>query len=130
MSEGTCWRFGDAYPKLTYCGRLRVMSEGASAASERWGKRVVTFDEYLADLPLLHTWDNGHTWNSGGFEPSQLRGLHDFLADALPRAPFVLETGAGNTTITLSFLAPANHVVICPDDGVLQLTLPPTCPRS
>lgn len=78
------------------------------------------FDAYLSNLPLLHTWDDGRTWNSGGFEPDQLRVLHDFLKDRLAAPPTIVETGAGNTTITLAFLAPARHDVICPDPGVLQ----------
>jgi len=82
---------------------------------------VITFENYLAELPLLHTWDGGQTWNSGGFEPHQLRRLYAFLRHALPPDPFVLETGAGNTTITLCFLPPARHTVICPDTAVLSL---------
>lgn len=80
----------------------------------------MTFEEYLVDVPLLHSWDGGKTWNTGGFEPSQLRQMYDFLKDSLPPSPFVLETGAGNTTITLAFLRPANQLVICPDDALLQ----------
>jgi hypothetical protein len=80
----------------------------------------MTFEDYLGDLPLLHTWDGGQTWNNGGFEPDQLRRMHAFLHDVLPPSPIVLETGAGNTTITLAFLSPAHHVVVCPDEAVLD----------
>ncbi len=78
------------------------------------------FDEYLAQIPQLHTWDGGKTWNSGGFEASQLKELHEFLSTRLPHRPVTLETGAGNSTITICFLDPARHTVICPDGGVLE----------
>lgn len=80
---------------------------------------MMNFEEYLDDLPLLHTWDDGKTWNTGGFEATHLRRLYDFLGGALPLNAMMLETGAGNSTIMLSFLRPAQHTVICPDDGVL-----------
>lgn len=77
-------------------------------------------DQYLSSLPLLHTWDNGKTWNTGGFKPSQLRSLHDFLHRSLPAHPTVLETGAGNSTICLSFLQPAVQTTICPDQALFD----------
>lgn len=80
---------------------------------------MITFENYLAKLPLLHTWDGGQTWNNGGFEPHLLRRLYAFLRDALPPSPFILKTGAGNTTITLAFLHPAHHTVVCPDTALL-----------
>jgi hypothetical protein len=80
----------------------------------------VNFENYLSDLPLLHSWDNGQTWNTGGFEADQLRKLHDFLIVSLPPSPMILETGAGNTTIMLAFLSPTKHVVVCPDEALLK----------
>ncbi len=75
----------------------------------------MTVEEFLADMPMLHSWDGGRTWNSGGFEPEQLRALHGFLLAHLPPGARTLETGAGNTTITLMLLRPSRHVAICPD---------------
>jgi hypothetical protein len=75
----------------------------------------MTFEQYLAQLPRLHSWDGGQTWDPGGFWPEQLRPLHGFLRDNLPEGARTLETGAGNTTITTLFLRPARHVAICPD---------------
>ena len=84
---------------------------------------MLRIEDYLCDLPLLHTWDGGQTWNSGGFTSTELRRLHAFLCDALPPHPVVVETGAGNTTITLAFLPPGHHFVICPDEAVIDRVL-------
>jgi hypothetical protein len=33
---------------------------------------IVRFDAYLASMPLLHTFDGGKSWNTGGFVDYQL----------------------------------------------------------
>ncbi len=73
------------------------------------------FDKYLSSLPMLHSWDGGKTWNSGGFERSHLEKLYSFLKQNLPPAPVILETGAGNSTISFLFLAPKRLVSIAPE---------------
>lgn len=80
----------------------------------------MTFEQYLQDLPRLHSWDGGRTWDPGGFWPEQLRPLEAFLRDSLPEEAHTLETGAGNTTITALFLRPARHVAICPDAALFR----------
>jgi len=82
--------------------------------------RMNHFDRYLSELPLLHSWDNGQTWNTGGFERGHLQKLHDFLKEHLPSFPRLLETGAGNTTISLLFLSPARLVSIAPDAALFE----------
>jgi glycosyltransferase involved in cell wall biosynthesis/predicted O-methyltransferase YrrM len=79
---------------------------------------MITFDEYLADPPLVHTWDDGRTWNSGGFSADYLRLIHD-LASAVPQARIV-ETGAGNSSIAFLYSQPARLVSIAPDAGLFQ----------
>ena len=49
------------------------------------------FDEYLKNIPHLHTWDGGVTWNSGGFEDYHLRAFKKYVASGARR---VIETGA------------------------------------
>jgi len=71
----------------------------------------VDFDAYLEDLPLLHTWDLGKTWNTGGFQPSQLRRIHEFVTERFPRPVRILETGAGNSTITFLQLKQLEQLV-------------------
>jgi hypothetical protein len=69
---------------------------------------------YLADLPRLHTWDLGVTWNTGGFYPSQLRRMHQIIRERFRDGARILETGAGNSTITFLFLGPKQLVAIAP----------------
>ncbi len=73
------------------------------------------FDKYLSSLPMLHSWDGGVTWNTGGFERGHLEKLHTFLKKNLPSSPVMLETGAGNSTISFLFLAPKRLVSIAPE---------------
>ena len=58
------------------------------------------FAAFLEDLPLLHTWDLGKTWNTGGFQAWQLKRMHELLTERFSEPVRVLETGAGNSTIT------------------------------
>ncbi len=72
------------------------------------------FDEYLDQLPLLHTWDGGRTWNTGGFHKWHLRQMHDLLNDPALPVRSVLETGAGNSTLTFLFARPNRVVSVLP----------------
>lgn len=74
-------------------------------------------ETYLDRLPLLHSWDGGSTWNTGGFSPDQLRRLHGIVRAAFPDRPVrVIETGAGNSTLTFLHLEPEQLVTIAPSD--------------
>ena len=81
---------------------------------------MINFEEYLTTLPMLHTWDGGKTWNSGGFDRSHLERLHNFLKENLPGAPVLLETGAGNSTISFLFLEPKRMVSIAPEASLFD----------
>jgi hypothetical protein len=48
------------------------------------------FEEYLCNIPLLHSWDGGATWNTGGFDRQHLEKLFLFLRDRLPDHPVFL----------------------------------------
>jgi len=78
------------------------------------------FNEYLSDLPMLHSFDGGISWNTGGFDRNQLEALYSLLKGKLPAAPRLLETGAGNSTITMLFLNPSRLITICPDPEVVK----------
>ena len=79
----------------------------------------MSLDTYLADLPLLHTWDLGKTWNTGGFSAAQLRRMYEVIDDRFPqRSVRVLETGAGNSTITFLHLTLRRLVSIAPDEDL------------
>jgi predicted O-methyltransferase YrrM len=78
----------------------------------------MSFEEYLNDLPLLHFWSG--VWNTGGFEREDLKTLYKFLRDRLPAHAVLLETGAGNSTITMLFLQPARLSSIAPDPPLFE----------
>lgn len=77
----------------------------------------MTFEEYLADIPLLHSWDGGKTWNTGGFDQYFLRQFHS-LAASFENAT-IIETGAGNSTITFLFAKPKKLITIVPDQDLI-----------
>ncbi len=78
------------------------------------------FKDYLIDLPLFHSWDGGKTWCPGGFARHHLQPLHRFLSEHLPSSPTMLETGAGNSTVTMLFLNPSKLISIAPDQALFD----------
>lgn len=81
---------------------------------------MLEFAEFVADLPQLHSWDNGVTWNTGGFERAHLERLRGFFADRLPAQPAILETGAGNSTIFFLLAQPARLISISPEQSLFD----------
>lgn len=75
---------------------------------------------YLANLPLLHSWDGGVSWNTGGFQPEHLARLYRYLRDHLPPSSTLLETGAGNSTICMLLLQPNRLVSVAPDAALFE----------
>lgn len=76
------------------------------------------FETYLECIPDLHTWDKGHTWCKGGFGKSQLNSLRSFLIER--DVDSVVETGAGNSTITFLLSCAGAVTSIAPDAGLFQ----------
>jgi hypothetical protein len=77
------------------------------------------FEAYLADLPLLHTWDSGETWNTGGFSAHQLRAMHALITAHFGGDPVsIIETGAGNSTITFLQLPLETLVSVAPAEAL------------
>lgn len=75
-------------------------------------------DDYLAAIPLLHSWDGGVTWNSGGFGPEHLRAFIDLtrgFGDCR-----VIETGAGNSTIAFLIGGAQRVVSIAPEAALFE----------
>ena len=58
-----------------------------------------SFGAFVATLPLLHTFDGGKTWNTGGFERQHFEPLAAFFDRELVHRRHVIETGCGNSTI-------------------------------
>ncbi|BCP55314.1 hypothetical protein K32_39310 [Kaistia sp. 32K] len=65
-------------------------------------------------LPNLHTWDDGATWNTGGFNREHLEKVIQIITQRFPTAR-IIETGAGNSTISFLFCGPSKLVSICPE---------------
>jgi Methyltransferase domain len=75
--------------------------------------------DFLKDVPKLHTWDNGETWNTGGFEDFHFVPLHYLLAELPPLQAFI-ETGAGNSTIFFLLHDPSRVLSIAPDASLFD----------
>jgi precorrin-6B methylase 2 len=75
----------------------------------------VDFATYLSDLPLLHHW--GGAWRTGGFQAPQLQSIRQVIEERFDR-PRIIETGAGNSTITFLHLDPRRVVSIAPDEAL------------
>jgi methyltransferase family protein len=77
------------------------------------------YDAFLADLPKVHTWDGGKTWNAGGFGANALAALRKSLeAELAGVRPVIAETGAGNSTIMFLFMKPKHVYSISVDADV------------
>ena len=70
---------------------------------------------YFEHPPELHTWDNGLSWNTGGFSGEMLRSLYSIVGTTYGAGSRILETGAGNSTIALMLTNPSELVSIAPD---------------
>ena len=68
---------------------------------------------FFENIPLLHTFDDGNSWNTGGFKSLQLNYFFD-LAASIPDCE-VIETGSGNSTISFLLANPKKLVSISPD---------------
>ena len=75
-------------------------------------------EELLSNIPNLHTWDGGNSWNPGGFGPNHLKSLFS-LCESIPQRR-VIETGAGNSTIVFLLSDPAYLVSIAPDTSLFE----------
>jgi hypothetical protein len=74
---------------------------------------------YLNDIPLLHSWDDGASWNAGGFSAPMLKSIADVLA-ILPEGFRVIETGAGNSTLTFLLCGAKSVVSIAPEAALFD----------
>jgi precorrin-6B methylase 2 len=68
---------------------------------------------FFENVPLLHTFDGGSSWNTGGFKVLQLNYFLD-LANSIPDCK-IIETGSGNSTISFLLANPKKLVSISPD---------------
>ena len=80
----------------------------------------MTFASFAASPPLLHTWDGGKTFGTGGFGPYHLQAIFDFGRKNLPPKARMIETGAGCSTICFLYLEPSRLVSIAPDPALFD----------
>jgi hypothetical protein len=78
------------------------------------------FASFANSPPILHSWDQGETWNSGGFSPYHLHAIYNFCRKSLAAGPRVIETGAGNSTICFLHLEPTQVISIAPDKALFD----------
>ncbi len=77
------------------------------------------FEDFLENMPLLHTWDGGETWVTGGFRSHHLRRIRELIVEEFPeRNVSYIETGAGASTLTFLQTAPERVVSIAPDEDL------------
>lgn len=75
------------------------------------------FDDYLQNIPQLHTWDGGITWNSGGFEDYHLRAFYKYVVAG---ARQIIESGAGNSSLAFLFGQPSCLTTIAPEQALFD----------
>ncbi len=74
------------------------------------------FEDYLANIPMMHSWDGGATWNTGGFSDWHLRQMYDLIRARHPNGGAVIgETGAGNSSLTFLFTDPKEVWAVAPE---------------
>ena len=81
---------------------------------------MISFYEYLRNLPKLHSWDGGKTWNTGGFEVRHLRAMHELTTRFFPHGGDIIETGAGNSTVTFLLSGPGKLTSVCTTQSTLD----------
>ncbi len=72
-------------------------------------------EAYLAEVPALHSWDGGKTWNTGGFAAPSLRAMIGAIEAEFGAGARILETGAGNSTCAFLLAKPSLLVSIEPN---------------
>jgi hypothetical protein len=77
------------------------------------------FERYIRNIPNLHSWDGGVTWNAGGFSATHLRTICELLRSNPERAR-VLETGAGNSTVCFLLAGASEVTSIAPDESLFD----------
>lgn len=76
---------------------------------------MLSLEDFAKAPPLLHSWDGGVTWNTGGFHTDQLIALGSLVRARTERFTTFIETGAGCSTIA-ALLSGADKVIsIAPD---------------
>jgi predicted O-methyltransferase YrrM len=81
---------------------------------------MFSLDQFLADLPHLHSWDGGKTWNTGGFGPKEISVLFDIVKNRVGGGARVLETGAGLSTVLFLCAGAVKVTSVAPDAALFE----------
>ena len=104
LRRGCLDHAADAAPSPRLTDGLRSMGQQGWTVAKRCGRAnlwPMDFTAYLADLPALHTWDRGDDVEHRRLRRRQLGRVHALIAERFGDRPVsILETGAGNSTIT------------------------------
>lgn len=76
----------------------------------------MNIEKYLSNIPKLHSWDGGKTWNTGGFERKHLQPLLPLIG----KGKRILEAGCGNSTIFFLISEPAELISIDPNPAIFD----------
>jgi len=74
---------------------------------------------FLSDVPNLHSWDEGLTWNTGGFTRLELEYFISLIRNIGSQA-VIGETGAGASTIAFLLAQPKKIISIAPDEELFS----------
>jgi predicted O-methyltransferase YrrM len=74
---------------------------------------------FLSDIPNLHSWDEGLTWNTGGFSRLELEYFISLVRNIGSHA-VIGETGAGASTIAFLLAQPKRIISIAPDKALFS----------
>lgn len=77
-------------------------------------------EDFINDIPLLHTWDGGITYNSGGFTGQELQAMNEFIDINLDGNSTAIETGLGNSTLIFILSKITKVISICPELGLIN----------
>jgi hypothetical protein len=84
---------------------------------------IIDFDAFASNPPLLHSWDGGKTWSTGGYQRQQFEPLRALFDRELVHRRHIIETGCGNSTIFFLLMSPCEVVTIDPDDHLYRRML-------
>ncbi len=81
---------------------------------------MIAVDAFLDDIPKLHSWDGGQSWNTGGFGPAELGWMIAAIAERFGAGSHIAETGCGCSTLAFLLTAPARVHSISFDGDVFD----------
>lgn len=79
---------------------------------------MISVEAFLRDIPKLHSWDGGRTWNTGGFGEVELGWMIAAIAERFGSGAHIAETGCGCSTLAFLLTGPCRVHSISFDNDV------------